>query len=147
MPDVGDAKQNQPVGQHRDNQRADQRAPYAADAADEAGAPQDDRSDPESDEEKAEPGPALAQLQVKEISSSDEEDSDEEEDAEPPADDKPMAMRVRDFIAAYCAQHKMQKTHRWTPVREQILQGEIIAAGLNIMVEDMKKMINSHFGP
>jgi hypothetical protein len=109
--------------------------------------PQDDRSDPESDEEKAEPGPAPAQLQVKEISSSDEEDSDEEEDAEPPADDKPMAMRVRDFIAAYCAQHKMQKTHRWTPVREQILQGEIIAAGLNIMVEDMKKMINSHFGP
>ena len=36
---------DEPVGQHRDDQRADQRAPDRADAADEAGAAEDDRGD------------------------------------------------------------------------------------------------------
>ena len=45
LPDVGDADQDQAVGQHGDDQRADQRAPDRADAADEAGAAEDHRGD------------------------------------------------------------------------------------------------------
>src|SRR3954452_24079607 len=41
LPDVRDAEQHEAVGQHGDDQRADQRAPDRADAADEAGAAQD----------------------------------------------------------------------------------------------------------
>src|SRR5581483_9242796 len=45
LPDVGNADQDQPVGQDGDNQRADQRAPDGANAAGEAGAAQYGRSD------------------------------------------------------------------------------------------------------
>ena len=45
LPDVGDPDQDQSVGEDRDDQRADQRAPDRTDAADEAGAAEDDRGD------------------------------------------------------------------------------------------------------
>src|SRR4051812_42118321 len=45
LPDLADIHQDQAVGQHGDDQRADQRAEDGPDAADEAGAAQDDRGD------------------------------------------------------------------------------------------------------
>ena len=45
MPDVGHADQDQAVRQHRNDQRADQRTPDRADAADEGGAAQDHGGD------------------------------------------------------------------------------------------------------